>query len=414
MPGQRVAVYARISREGEEEQGEESLENQIAVARKRIAEEDAIRDGKVTVYQDLGYSGTSMNRPAVKKLLADLYMGRIDVVVVKDFSRWSRNYLNLAEFLEYIFPERGVRFISVGDGYDSAGEGSSFGNAIRGIFYEYYCRDVSRKVQSALDARKKSGIYAVAKAPYGYCRDGRGGFIPVPEEAELVRRIFAMAGDGRNSAQIGRELGRDGSWVWRVLHNPVYMGQQVWCKSRSRYRNGFYREYLPRGDWQRQKGSHMPIVSEEEYEQAQAAQRRRLTGVDGRRPPHLFHGLTKCGVCGKALCRKRREDEVICCKEIHGGEFPIPVEGLWRICCAAVCTMDGTAEGMEEGRGFWNILGGTAGADRVCERQRRIFLQHFFERITVGTEDGGGVGRVLYLDVRCRGRYSCTVPFTFR
>lgn len=387
MPETRVAVYARISREGEEEQGEESLENQVAVALDHIAADDVMRDGRVTIYKDLGYSGTNMDRPAAKKLLADLYMGKIDAIVVRDFSRWSRNYLSLAEFLEYIFPEQGVRFVSVGDGYDSAkGSGSSLGNAIRGIFYEYYCRDISQKVQSALEARKQSGMYAVARAPYGYRKDGAGSFVPVPEEAAVVRRIFAMAGDGSNSAQIGREIGKDSSWVWRVLHNPVYMGRQIWHKSRSRYRNGFYREYLSKDAWRMQKGSHLPIISEEDYERAQSAQRRHSDSAGGRREAHLFHGLTKCGICGKALCRKRREEGIICCKEPHGSKCGIPVETLWRICCTVACRIDGEVEKTGERQRMWKIFREAADLEKFCGKQRAFFLRCFFERITVGKE----------------------------
>lgn len=391
MSGQIVAVYVRESKaDSGTRDREEGVQNQIALAKGWIEGGHSLREKEVGLYIDNGYSGTSMERPAVKKLLADIYLKRIEAVVVKDFSRWSRNHLHLAEFLEYIFPEQGVRFIAVSEGYDSRnGAGDVISQALKGIFYEYYCQDISQKAQRALEARKQSGIYAVARAPFGYRREDGGAFSVVPEEAGEVRRIFAQAAEGSNSAQIGRMLGRDAAWVWRVLNNPFYMGRQVWQKSRNRYRNGFYTEYIPRQDWMEQRGTHPAIVSEEEYERAQAAQKHHAGAPCRRRRRHLFHGLTKCGICGRALCRKRREDGVICCKNRHGRQCEIPVEVLWRICF----------------RSLSEICGELPEAEKAGDEVRELCLHYFFSRIVVGEQEGGGTGTArqsIFLDIRCR------------
>ncbi len=374
MKEQNIAIYARVSKEDRcAPAGEGSVENQIALARARIAGDTGLCRMEISVYRDEGYSGTNMNRPAVKKLLADIFLDRIQVLVVKDLSRLSRNHLQLSELMENIFPRKGLRLICAGDGYDSAErDGGGLCEPLKSIFYEYYCQDISGKVQKSLEARKQSGKYAVSRAPFGYERDGQGGFVIQPEEAEVVRKIFALAAQGRNSAQIGVSLGRDTSFVWRILNNPVYLGRQVWSKTHNYYRNGFCREYRARKDWKWQQGSHLPIVSEEEYERAQQMQRHRPEGQKKRAERHMFCGMTKCAVCGRALCRKRRDDRVLTCVQRHEGKPEISVEELWRMCRRILCLCEPGAKSA-----LW-------GAECMPEEEKRLLLRLVFRKITVG------------------------------
>ena len=203
-----------------------------------------------------------------------------------------------------------------------------------------------------------------------------------PREAEKVREIFRQAGMGKNTVQIaewmnrwqkeeshGRQGDVSGRWqaavIWRVLNNPVYMGTHVWHKSENQYRSGFCRENLNREQWHQQESVYPAIVSREEFEKISRLQRR--TAGYGRKKGkrHVFHGITRCGCCGRALCRHRRDRSVLICKEKHGGkEIKVNWKVLWRICRTAW----GQQEELPE-----------------QEWETRLFLQQCVQKITLGS-----------------------------
>ena len=244
-----VAIYVRVSKKDTEESAGQSLENQIALAKEWIAGDASLREMEIRVYCDEGYTGTNMDRPAVKMMLASIFMGKIQAIVVKDVSRLSRNHLQLSELLEVVFVRYPVRVVAISEAYDSFGQSrAGLGEGIKSIFYEYYCRDISRKTKKSLEAKKESGQYAVGKLPFGYRRDGREGWKICEEEAEQIRRIFEMSLRGENCASIADIMnqaseGREwkASAVWRILHNPVYTGARVWHKYENCFRDGFCR-----------------------------------------------------------------------------------------------------------------------------------------------------------------------------
>lgn len=129
-----------------------------------------------TEIADDGWSGTNMERPGMRRLLALVEAGRVRTVAVRDLSRFARNYLEAGHYLEFVFPARGVRFISVNDGFDSADVGESTGGlelAVKNLLNQMYSRDISRKVKSAVDLKKLSGEYVYGAVPYGYKRGRR-------------------------------------------------------------------------------------------------------------------------------------------------------------------------------------------------------------------------------------------------
>lgn len=382
-----MAIYARISRMDQKlPSNNQSVENQICLAKEYIARDTMLCHMQIQVFRDVGYTGTNFNRPAVRKLLAGIYLGRIQAIVVKDFSRLSRNHIQLSELREDTFVRYPVIFISIGDGYDSRKrETVELCAGFRSIFYEYYCRDISRKVKHALEAKKRNGEYSVAKVCFGYRKDKAGKLEICPQEARLVREIFTQAAKGKNTVQIANVLnldemeialeefaGKDNKkyWqpaeIWRILNNPIYAGTYIWHKYENEYRNGFFTRCVDREEWIRQEEHHLAIIPPEEFRRVQQRLKRTAGYGQKRRPRHIFHGITRCGYCHKALCRHRHKRELLVCKERHGEEQVI-VEWrtLWEICARLW---------------FGEEL------PKMQQWEMELFLQQFVQQIIVGPE----------------------------
>ena len=333
--GKVVAVYCRVSKR---EEGESrSIENQRCLARDRIAQDEVLSQYRICYFSDDGYTGTNMNRPAVKKLLAGIFSGKIQALLVKDFSRLSRDHLVLAELLENIFLRYPVRVISIADHFDSDHDRPGLENGIKNLFYEYYCRDISNKTKKALQVKRQNGKGRTGKCPFGYERDPQGQLMINPVEAEIVRKIFDLCLEQKNCPEIAEQMAKENNmrrWsaavVWRMLHDPVYVGQDLWHKSESIYRNGFVRVELPKEKWNVRDKSHPAIIDREVYEKIKT--RYPETGGENkkRRKRHMFHGITKCGMCGMALCRHRNRAGLLICNK-HPEQVQIAISCLWKI-----------------------------------------------------------------------------------
>lgn len=384
-----VAIYARISKKNmiqNSQKGNQSIANQIQLAKEYISKDGQLSKMQVRIFTDEGYTGTNLERPAVQKLLANIFLGRIQAVVIKDFSRLSRNHLQLSEFREHTMRKYPVVLISIGDGYDSRKQkGEELFLGVKSIFYEYYCRDISRKVKQSIAAKKEEGQYAVAKAPYGYRKGNNGRFVIEQEEGEVVKKIFQMASEGWNMVEIAKKISleeknskngkRKTQWnsskVWRIIHNPVYMGCQVWHKYENTYEDGFRSKAISREQWRVQEEMHPAIISGDLYRKIQRMQERSAGYGKRKGERHLFHGVTKCSICKKALCRHRRKKEFLCCREKHGdAEVLIAEEKLWEIC-----------------RNLWEnqeSFGGDTRLKKMHTQEKQLFIKKFVEKITVG------------------------------
>ena len=332
-----LAVYCRVSK-GDGSQSK-SIDNQILLAKNWIGRDEASAHCALRIFEDDGYTGTNMNRPAVQKMLAGIFLGKIQALVVKDFSRLSRNHLVLAELLETVFPRYPVRVVSIGDNYDSDYDHPDLENGIKNLFYEYYCRDISNKTKRALRAKRQKGGARPGKCPYGYEKDPGGKLVVKQREAETVCRIYRLCIGGRNCPRIAELLNQetdDRRWsasaVWQILHDPVYMGVDPWHKSESQYRNGFVRVGIPRDMWRINENSHQAIISRKMYEEAGKWYPEKENGGAKRRGRHLYHGLTKCGICGKALCRHSSDSNLLICKK-DAKKIRIPIAGLSKMIC---------------------------------------------------------------------------------
>ncbi len=252
-----TAIYARLSIEnsGKDDNGE-SIDGQVSICREYIEEHPFLN--LVDTYIDNGWSGTNEDRPEFQRLLDDIRDGKIKALVIKDFSRFSRNYIEAGNLLENIFPAMGVRFISVADRYDSYetdGSAQSLLIPLKNLINSYYSKDISKKVSTAVHTKQLAGEYIPGMIPYGYMKSEKEAyrFDVDAETAPVVKRIFAEKLSGKNFHEIARGLNSDGilspgklrymrgqnakemyaDSIWlpatikHILKNPVYLGNLV-------------------------------------------------------------------------------------------------------------------------------------------------------------------------------------------
>lgn len=333
----RPALYLRLSREDGDKVESDSIANQRSLLSEYAANAEDLAEPEY--YLDDGYSGTNFDRPGFQTLLADLRAGKVNCVIVKDLSRLGRNYIDVGEYLERVFPLLGVRFISVNDRVDSYLDPQSMNNLIvpfKNIINDEYCRDISNKVRASLDLKRRQGKFIGSFASYGYRKDpGNHNRLLIDEEAaDVVRSIFGWFLSGVSVLGIARRLNEqgipnpsaykrlqgmnyhhpaaeklDGLWpdssVRRILKNRLYTGTMVQGKNRVKSYKLPVSERLPEGDWIAVEATHEAIIPPETFEAAQA-----LFARDTRTPPqtdrvYLFSGFLRCADCGRAMHRKQ-------------------------------------------------------------------------------------------------------------
>lgn len=334
----KVAAYLRLSKydvsakEGKMESN--SIRSQRDMIRSYIRGHDDLEI--YDFYVDDGFSGTNFNRPGLQNLLEDAKNGKFDGIIVKDFSRFGRDYIELGSYLEQIFPFMGIRFISVNDHYDSAdrqGYNSDLDVNFKNLLYDLYSKDLSQKVKTALLARKESGQYVSGNAPFGYEKspDDRHMLVVAKEEAEIVRKIFDCRLRGLTSSQIAKQLNsgniptpvefkiRKGktarkpkgdkfywssSVICSILRNPVYVGDIEYGKT-EREQVGGRNVLNAREDWKMIRDHHAPIIRREDFNEVQKSM-----GKGGKRRKtkknHPLIGKAVCGCCKHNL-RLRKE-----------------------------------------------------------------------------------------------------------
>ncbi|MBR4441843.1 MAG: recombinase family protein, partial [Clostridia bacterium] len=189
------ALYIRLSREDGDKDESDSIVNQRALLSAFAAEQPDLSVADVCV--DDGFTGSNFERPAFQRMMAGVTAGRIRCVVVKDLSRFGRNYIEAGRYLEQVFPAMGVRFISVNDRIDSYADPASASGLLlpfRNLINDEYCRDISQKVRSALDIKRRQGQFIGSFAPYGYKKspDDRNRLAVDGETAPVVREIYRL------------------------------------------------------------------------------------------------------------------------------------------------------------------------------------------------------------------------------
>lgn len=331
-----AGIYLRLSRDDGDKAESDSIRNQRELILDYVKQNPGITFSEE--YADDGFSGTSFERPAFERMMEDVKAKKINCIIVKDLSRLGRNYIETGKYLEKIFPYLGVRFISVTDHYDSADESRSEDQIIipfKNLINDAYCRDISIKIRSQLEIKRKQGQFTGGFAVYGYMKDPDDKNHLVVDEyaAEIVRMIFGLKMDGYSSLRIATHLnnmnvlppleykrmcglnfnsgfrsGSDPKWavttINRVLENEMYIGNMVQGKKRKI--NYKVKQCVPvkKEEWIRVENMHEAIIPKAVFENVQ-----NLMTMDTRTAPtengvYMFSGLLKCADCGQNMSRR--------------------------------------------------------------------------------------------------------------
>ncbi|MDD3158755.1 recombinase family protein [Anaeromusa sp.] len=331
-----ATLYLRLSREDGDKEESNSITGQRELLRDYLKAHPELREYAVRV--DDGWSGSSFERPDFKRMMEDVKAGKTNCIIVKDLSRFGRNYLDAGEYIEKVFPFLGVRFIAINDNYDSLGDKKASDDLIipfKNLINEAYCRDISVKIRSQLEIKRKSGQFIGAFAVFGYTKDPaqKNRLIVDDFAADIIRDIFKWKLEGVSPQDIANALNKLGvlspleykksigvnlatpfqtgaKSVWsavnvlRVLKNPVYTGVLTQGKSTTPSYKVHKRIAKQENEWAIIENSHEAIISRNDFDTVQKA-----LALDTRRGPEesavsLFSGMVFCGECGASMVRK--------------------------------------------------------------------------------------------------------------
>ena len=331
-----ATLYLRLSRDDGDKEESNSITGQRELLRDYISQRPEFREYAVRV--DDGFSGSTFERPSFQKMIEDVKAGRTDCIIVKDLSRFGRNYLDAGEYIEKIFPFLGVRFIAVNDNYDSLGDKKASDDLIipfKNLINEAYCRDISVKIRSQLEIKRKNGQFLGSFAAFGYLKDEQNKNKLVVDQyaADIVRDIFKWKLEGVSPQDIAEALNKLGvlspmeykrslgmkfttsfktnaKAVWsagtviRILKNPIYTGVLVQGKETTPSYKVHKRITKDESEWTVINDSHEAIISKIDFDSVQ-----KVLKCDTRRSPdgkavQLFSGMIFCGDCGASMVRK--------------------------------------------------------------------------------------------------------------
>ena len=345
-----IAIYMRLSQDdGDPNAESNSIVNQRHLLYSYV--EKNFEDYELLEFQDDGYTGANFSRPGVSKLLERVRNGEVDCIIVKDLSRFSRDYIEIGAYLEQIFPFAGVRFIAVNDRYDSnrfKGDVAGLDTSFKNLMNDLYCKDISVKVKSALKMKKENGIYANGSCTFGYRKDpkDRHKLLIDEEEAVIVRRIFQMTLDGISSHKIaqtfneegvktpieykmerriatmtpkGKRFEWSGSAICQMLRNATYVGDIVYDKYETPEVSGKSR-LKPRSEWKVFRDHHEAIIDRDTFEYIQKS-RGVKNAVKHKRHPLI--GKMECGYCHKSLKIEHTKNPYFFC----GNKYVTQYEG---------------------------------------------------------------------------------------
>lgn len=293
-----AAEYSRLSRDDGDKAESNSITSQKEIIRDYVRQHPEFVI--VKEYADDGYSGVNFERPGFKQMMEDIKAKKIDCVICKDLSRFARNYIDAGRYLEKIFPFMGVRFIAINDSYDSCGEKAQSDALIvpfKNLINDAYCRDISVKIRSQLDIKRKMGDFIGAFAPYGYRKDeaNRNRLVVDEEAARTVELIFSLRIQGLCNSAIADRLNSMGilspmeykqaqglnyscgfrsneqaQWspmlVKRILSNEIYIGTLIQHKSGTPNHKIKKRVEYDRDEWIVIEESHEPIICRSDFE----------------------------------------------------------------------------------------------------------------------------------------------------
>lgn len=335
-----TAIYVRLSIEnsGKDDDGD-SIANQISFCKAYLTEHADLK--LYGIYEDNGEKGTNFDRPEFKRMMDDIRSGKVKCVLVKDLSRFGRDYIEAGEYLEKIFPFMGIRFISITDGYDSLTCDDAEGALmipLKNMINDVYAKDISRKIITSFRARQEKGEFLPAFAPYGYVKSKEVAYrYEVDQEtAPYVRMIFEWKAEGVSHNEICKRLNAMGAvtparrkvdlGIWRaerykntvwfgrtiidILKNPTYTGCIVYGRIPKSLYEGIKMHRAPEEEWRYVPNAHEPIISQELFDKVQkmfADRAKKFQKKMNENAPlrelvtNHFKGKIYCGDCGKRM-----------------------------------------------------------------------------------------------------------------
>ena len=323
-----TALYCRLSQEDENKGDSNSIQNQRAILEK-YAKDNGFEN--IQIFVDDGYSGVSFNRPDFQRLLEMMEQGKVATLITKDLSLLGRNYIEVGNYTEILFPRWNVRYIAVNDNYDSLySEGNEFA-PFKNLFNEWFARDTSKKIRAVVKDKAERGERVSTQIPYGYKKDPdvKGHLLIDEETAPIVRRIFELCAQGIGPTNIGNVLrdekifkptirryheqgiygtvtdtdkpyGWTAETIGRILKNEVYLGHTVNCRTRVISYKDKRQVDVPKNEQYRFENTHEAIIDQETWDAVQKVRegkrrRNNMGEID------KYSGLLYCADCGSKL-----------------------------------------------------------------------------------------------------------------
>ena len=323
-----TALCCRLSQEDENKGDSNSIQNQRAILEK-YAKDNGFEN--IQIFVDDGYSGVSFNRPDFQRLLEMMEQGKVSTLITKDLSRLGRNYIEVGNYTEMLFPRWNVRYIAVNDNYDSLySEGNEFA-PFKNLFNEWFVRDTSKKILAVVKAKAERGERVSTQIPYGYKKDPdvKGHLLIDEETAPIVRRIFELCAQGMGPTNIGnvlrdekifkptirryheqgvygtvthtdRPYGWTAETIGKMLKNEVYLGHTINCKTRVVSYKDKRTVEVPKNEQYRFENTHEAIIDQVTWDAVQKVRegkrRRNNMGTIDK-----YSGLLYCADCGSKL-----------------------------------------------------------------------------------------------------------------
>ena len=341
-PTFKVAIYLRLSKEDDDlscSSGSKNESNSISNQRKLIYDFMKSHPGLELYdeYKDDGKSGSNFDRAEFQRMMKDIEAGKVNCVIVKDQSRFGRDYIDVGKYKEKIFPKLGVRFITINEGYDSLSATSSDDLAftINSFVYDFYIRDISTKIRTNLTAKKQNGEYAGAFVAYGYVKDSddKSKLVVDPFAADVVRDIFRWKIEGLSPQNIAVRLNELGipspaeykrlsgsnyktnfqtssKAIWshvsvrRILKNEIYLGVMIQGKRTTPNYKTKTVVTKAESEWLRVEGTHEAIISARDFELVQELLKDDTHCRSGDITVPVYAGRVYCGDCGATAVRK--------------------------------------------------------------------------------------------------------------
>lgn len=337
-----VALYIRLSQE-DEDNGKDKLESNSVTSQKTLLNEFVEEHDDFAIYDtyiDDGFTGTNFNRPSFQRLLEDIKNGNINCVIVKDLSRFGRNYIEVGNYIEQVFPLFNIRFIAINDLVDSFKNPASTNTILvpfKNLINDEYCRDTSIKIRTSLNGKKKKGEFIGAFPAYGYLKDPKDKHKLVIDKSvvDIIRNIFNWnVNEGLGKLAICHRLNdlgilnptghkklelkqnyknfgtQDNTYTWtpstirKILNNEVYIGNTVQGKRRTKSYKVHKIESVPKEEWVKVENTHEPIIDKEIFEKAQEMSNRDTKVSQKTKELSVWAGFLKCSDCKRAMNKK--------------------------------------------------------------------------------------------------------------